>query len=52
MTVMACDMFEQYNTEDCGLFALANAIAICEDKGPSMLVFQKISMRDHFNDQK
>jgi hypothetical protein len=49
MTVMACDMFEQYNTEDCGLFALAYAIAICEDKDPSMLVFQQISMRDHFN---
>ena len=47
--VLACDMHKQFGTDDCGLFALAYAIAICEDKDPSKLIFQQIAMRNHFN---
>ena len=48
--VMACDMHKQYGSDDCGLFALAYAIAICEEKDPSKLIFHQISMRNHFNE--
>ena len=46
---MACDMPKQYGTDDCGLFALAYAIAICMDKNPAKIIFEQISMRNHFN---
>ena len=42
-------MYPQYGTNDCGLFALAYAIAICEEKDPAKLFFTQIAMRDHFN---
>ncbi len=42
-------MPKQYGTDDCGLFALAFAIAICMDKNPAKLFFEQISMRNHFN---
>ena len=32
VVVMACDMPKQYGSNDCGLFALAYAIAICMEK--------------------
>jgi hypothetical protein len=47
--VLACNMPKQYGTNDCGLFALAYAIAICELKEPAKLLFQQISMRENFN---
>ena len=49
ITIMACDMNKQYGTDDCGIFALAYAIAICMDKNPAKLLFEQISMRNHFN---
>ena len=33
--VLGCNMPQQYGTSDCGLFALAYAIAICENKEPA-----------------
>ncbi len=48
--VMACDMNKQFGTDDCGLFALAYALAICMNKNPAQLLFEQISMRNHFND--
>ena len=42
-------MPKQYGTVDCGLFALAYAIAICMDKNPAKIIFEQISMRNHFN---
>ena len=47
--VLACNMPKQYGLNDCGLFALAYAIAICESKEPSKLLFQQMAMRDNFN---
>jgi hypothetical protein len=49
VVVMACDMPKQYGSNDCGLFALAYAIAICMEKNPAKLIFEQISMRNHFN---
>lgn len=48
--VMACDMVKQSGSSDCGLFALGYAIAICESKDPSKLVFKQNLMRNHFNE--
>jgi hypothetical protein len=39
--VMACDMNKQFGTDDCGLFALAYALAICMDKNPAQLQFEQ-----------
>ena len=47
--VLACNMPQQYGMNDCGLFALAYAISICEQKQPSKLIFQQMSMRDIYN---
>jgi hypothetical protein len=47
---MACDMNKQFGTDDCGLFALAHALAISLDKNPAQLLFEPISMPNHFND--
>ena len=47
--VLACNMPKQYGTNDCGLFAFAYAIEICELKEPAKLLFQQISMRENFN---
>ena len=47
--VLACNMIKQYGTNACGLFALAYAMAICEENDPAKLIFQQISMRNHFN---
>ena len=49
LTVLTTNMYAQYGTTDCGLIALAYAIAICEGKDPATLFFQQMSMRDHFN---
>ena len=42
-------MPKQHGINDCGLFALAYAIAICESKEPAKFLFQQIAMRDTFN---
>ena len=47
--VLGCNMPQQYGTSDCGLFALAYAIAICENKEPDKLILHQISMRDRYN---
>ena len=44
VSVMACDTNKQFGTDDCGLFALAYALAICLDKNPAQLLFEPISM--------
>ena len=39
----------QYGSNDCGLFALAYAVAICMETNPAKLIFEQIWMRNHFN---
>ncbi len=34
-------MNKQFGTDDCGLFALAYALAICMDKNPAQLQFEQ-----------
>ena len=48
--IISSNVEEQFGLNDCGLFALAYAIAICEGKDPAKLLFHQISMRHHFND--
>jgi Ulp1 family protease len=47
--LLSCDLPRQHGVADCGLFAIAYATAINEDKNPQTLVFQQISMRNEFN---
>ena len=42
-------MPKQLGINDCGLFALAYAIAIWESKEPAKLLYLQIAMRDNFN---
>ena len=44
-----CQVQNQIQYNDCGLFALAFAIAICENIEPAQLKFDQNSMRRHFN---
>lgn len=49
LQVFACKMPKPSKISNCGLFALGYAIAICEEKQPSKLLFKEISMRENFN---
>ena len=46
-TIEYTDMYEQTGSNDCGLFALASACAICNDQDPSALKFKQSNMRSH-----
>ena len=46
-TIEYTDMYEQAGSNDCGLFALASACAICNDHDPSALKFKQSNMRSH-----
>ena len=39
----------QKGSDDCGLFALAYAIEICQGKNPANLIYNQLLMRSHFN---
>ena len=43
------DMYEQAGSNDCGLFALASACAICNDQDPSALKFKQTNMRSYLS---
>jgi hypothetical protein len=45
-----CDVGKQIGVNDCGLFALGIAIAICENVHPAKLIFEQLTMRQHYND--
>ena len=45
-----CVVPKQQGVIDCGIFALAYAIAICEGVDPSKLFFHQNLMRFHFNE--
>lgn len=38
---------KQQGGVDCGLFAIANAISLCEGKDPGMLTYDQSTMRKH-----
>ena len=42
-------MPRQKGSDDCGLFALAYAIEICQGKNPANLIYNQLLMRSHFN---
>ncbi len=44
-----CKVYPQHGSDDCGLFALAYVIALHEQKDPSKLFFEQISMRLNYN---
>ncbi len=44
-----CSVYPQYGPDDCDLFALGYIIALSENKDPSKLIFEQISMRASFN---
>ena len=48
-TIEYTDMYEQSGSNDCGLFALASACAICNDQDPSALKFKQSNMRSHLH---
>ena len=48
VTIQYVDVQWQSNGYDCGLFALANATALCDGTDPSTLSFDQSKMRQHF----
>ena len=40
---------QQDGFNDCGLFAIANAVTLCNGKDPSKAFYKQNKMRDHFN---
>ena len=48
ITVRYPDVQWQSNSHDCGLFALANATALCARLDPCTLSFEHARMRDHY----
>lgn len=40
---------QQNGLNDCGLFAIANAVSLCNNKDPSKTIYNQNKMRYHFN---
>ena len=49
VSVNTCKLIPQKGIIDCGLYALAYAIAICEISNPTALCFKQELMREHYN---
>lgn len=48
ITVQFMGVMWQYGASDCGLFAIANATALCNGIDPTCCVYQQSIMRKHF----
>ena len=47
ITIRQVHVQQQIGGSDCGLFAIANAAAVCNGKDPGTLVYNKKQMREH-----
>ena len=47
ITIRQVHVQQQMGGSDCGLFAIANAAAVCNGKDPGTLVYNQKQMREH-----
>ena len=50
LVVQMMDVQEQIGSDDCGLFAIANALSLCCGQDPCKITFRQDQMRQHLQD--